>query len=368
MVQLFFSNLFCEEETNEAGSDEIYVLVTAVNLSALVNVAGFPVPLPAFDVVRYGPFGDVDQGERHFGVGSNQSFWGLGGAPAPLTDPGSVIFVVSVMENDDGDAENLRGILKGIVGGSVLGSLALDRANKVAALIRDVNSAIATPTGAPNFDDVVGTPQELSFTADELRLAEAGRPVSKSLVFSGDGGRYNVTFEAVNEFGVFGAIRDKWVEMGRTAGPLGKPISDELPTFDGVGRFRNFEGGIISWHPETGPHIVWGAIGERWLQIGREAFGYPITDEFAAAVRGGRLNNFQALQLPGKPVASIYWSPESEAHEIFGAIRDKWIQMNAERGHLGYPVSAEQDHAGGRLQRFQGGALFWTPQHGVVVQ
>jgi uncharacterized protein with LGFP repeats len=150
------------------------------------------------------------------------------------------------MENDDGDSEALRGIVKGIVGGSVLGSLSLNRTDKVVALIRDVDSALGTPTGAPNFDDKVGGPQELQFSREELAQAERGELASKTLFTRGDGGHYTMTFEAVNEFGLFGAIRDKWVETGRVLGPLSTPTSPELPTLDGVGRFRNFVGGIIS--------------------------------------------------------------------------------------------------------------------------
>ncbi|GAB3017780.1 LGFP repeat-containing protein [Spirosoma pulveris] len=368
MIQAYLSSIHCHEETDEAGADEPYLLVTTVNLASSVSVAGFPVPIPAYEVFLYGPFGDVDKGETHPGPGIAQPFWGLDRAPAPLADPEQVLFVVALMENDDGSPGNLRGIVKGIVAGSVLSSLSLSRVDKVAALIRDVNSAIATPTGAPNFDDTVGMPQELRFSGDELRQAESGLVVSKSLVFAGDGGRYTLNFEAVNEFGLYGAIREKWVQSGRVTGPLGRPVSGEIATFDTLGRFQNFTGGIISWHPTTGAHIVWGAIGERWLQVGREAFGYPITDEVATSSGHGRFNHFQAIQLPGKPVASIYWSPESGAHEIYGAIRDKWIQLGSERSRLGYPISAETDQAGGRLQRFQGGSLFWTPRSGVVVQ
>ena len=368
MIQIYLTNIRCDEETDEVGADEPYVLVTSVNLASTVSVAGFPVPLPAFEVVRYGPFKDVDEDETHFAPGISQSFWSLTNTPATLDDPNKVIFVVALMENDNGDPEALRGIVKGIVGGSVLGSLSFDRNIKVIKLINDVNSALGTPTGAPNFDDKVGDPQELRFSREELIQAESGQIVSKTLEFNGDGGRYILTFEAVNEFGVFGAIRDKWIEFGRAVGPLKTPTSDEIPTFDGAGRFRNFVGGIISWHPETGAHIVWGLIGERWLQIGREQFGYPITDELATPDGRGRFNHFRALQIQGKPEASIYWSPETGAHEIFGAIRDKWASMGWETSPLGYPITAEQDFQGGRIQRFQGGALFWTPQGGVVVQ
>jgi uncharacterized protein with LGFP repeats len=125
---------------------------------------------------------------------------------------------------------------------------------------------------------------------------------------------------------------------------------------------------MISFHPETGAHVVFGLIGERWLQIGREQFGYPITDETATPDGRGRFNHFRALQIPGKPEASIYFHPDTGAHEIFGGIRAKWAELGFERSTLGFPVSAEQDQDGGRIQRFQHGALFFTPQGGVIVK
>ncbi len=368
MIQIYLHNIHCNNETDEVGSDEPYVLVTSVNLASTVNVAGFAVPLPGSQVVLYGPFEDVDEDETHYPPGISKSFWGINGAPAQLSNPDTVIFIVSLMENDNGNAENLRGLVAGSVSGSLFSSLSLIRANRVTALLSAVYSMSQTPTGFPNTDDLVGPPQELRFSGEELALAERGVLVSQALWVRGTGGHYTMTFHAVNDFGVFGAIGDKWAETGRVAGPLRAPTSAEIPTFDGVGRFRNFAGGIVPWHPETGAHIVWGLIGERWLQIGREQFGYPITDETPTADGNGRWNHFRAIHLPGKPEASIHWSHASGAHETYGAIRDKWAAMGWEQSHLGYPIDAEVDHAGGRLQRFQGGSLFWTPQGGVVVQ
>src|SRR5690606_16687034 len=122
MIEAYLRNIHCHEETDEVGADEPYVLVTAVNLASSVNIAGFPVPLPDFDVVRYG-FDDVDEGETHDGPGTARSFWGINGLPTPLTNPDDAIFIVGLMENDDGDPEATRGVVKGVVGGSVLGSL-----------------------------------------------------------------------------------------------------------------------------------------------------------------------------------------------------------------------------------------------------
>jgi hypothetical protein len=196
MIQIYLKNIHCHEETNEVGADEPYVPITSVNLSARVSGAGFPVPVPAFEVTRYG-FDDVDDEETHSAPGPSQSFWGLDGRPANLLDPNNAIFVVSLMENDNGDPEALRGIVKGIVGGSVLGSLADPRQTKVDKLKRDVSSAMGTPTGAPNFDDPIGV-AELQFTADELARAERGERVLRSVEIDGDGGRYELTFEARN--------------------------------------------------------------------------------------------------------------------------------------------------------------------------
>lgn len=102
--------------------------------------------------------------------------------------------------------------------------------------------------------------------------------------------------------------------------------------------------------------------------MGREAFGYPITDEEPTADGRGRFNHFQALHLAGKPTASIHWHPDAGTHPTYGAIRAKWAELGWERSHLGYPVADEEDRDGGRLQRFQGGSLFWTAQGGVVVR
>jgi uncharacterized protein with LGFP repeats len=109
-------------------------------------------------------------------------------------------------------------------------------------------------------------------------------------------------------------------------------------------------------------------IGKRWLEISREQFGYPITDELVTPGGRGRFNHFRSVHLAGKPEASIYWSPESGAHEIYGAIRAKWAEMGWEGSPLHFPISAEHDHPGGRIQEFQNGRLFWSPTSGVVVR
>jgi len=164
---------------------------------------------------------------------------------------------------------------------------------------------------------------------------------------------------------VFGDIELKWLAIGGLSSPLRQPVTNEAPTFDDVGREQKFQGGFISWHPDVAvkAHVVWGLIGERWAAIGREKFGYPVTDE-SDFPGGGKYNTFRAMQLAGHPEASIVWKPgTTAAWEVYGAIRDKWISVGSVSGALGYPVQEERslNDGGGRFQLFEGGSISWHP-------
>jgi hypothetical protein len=102
-------------------------------------------------------------------------------------------------------------------------------------------------------------------------------------------------------------IRDKYNSLGTSF--LGEPVSQVQPTQDGVGRFQNFRNG------------------------------------------------------------SIYWSPNTGAHEIHGGIRDEWMRNGAERGPLGYPVTDEQPAPNGdHIQQFQNGSIYWNQSAGARVR
>jgi uncharacterized protein with LGFP repeats len=66
---------------------------------------------------------------------------------------------------------------------------------------------------------------------------------------------------------VIGAIRDKWLRLGGE-GFSGPALDVERPTFDGVGRAQSFQNGVtIYWTPQTGAHEVHGAIREARKKI-----------------------------------------------------------------------------------------------------
>jgi uncharacterized protein with LGFP repeats len=113
--------------------------------------------------------------------------------------------------------------------------------------------------------------------------------------------------QASNVFEIHGAIYAKWNEMGRAA--YGLPLTDEMTTPDGAGRYNHFTGGkSIYWHPATGAHAIYGDIRTLWSENGWEtsALGYPVSDEMAAGDDIGRVSNFQH--------GSIYWSPFTGAY------------------------------------------------------
>jgi uncharacterized protein with LGFP repeats len=95
----------------------------------------------------------------------------------------------------------------------------------------------------------------------------------------------------------------------------------------------------------------------KWTRL-----GFPTTDELGTPDGHGRFNHFEH--------GSIYWTPETGAHEVHGLIREKWASIGWERSRLRYPTSDEETPPGGhgRVSDFQGGAIVWTPEHGADVR
>jgi hypothetical protein len=174
-----------QESTEPSLHDEPYVLVTGVDLSQLI---------PNVEVTQYGPWSGVDKGETH-GIKDRLPFWGLDNKTAvAISDPSSVVFIVSVMENDSGKPEVLRGLVKGAAVASLAASNGMPRATRVQKLQNDIHSALGIPTGFPNPDDIVGS-KELVLTAGDL-VAPASKTRIKTLDFAGGKqGTFRVTFD-----------------------------------------------------------------------------------------------------------------------------------------------------------------------------
>lgn len=145
---------------------------------------------------------------------------------------------------------------------------------------------------------------------------------------------------------VGGGIGIKWVSLEAQRGMLGYPLTHELTTPDGVGRYNVFQHGSIYWTPATDAHEVHGAI-----------------HETATSDSLGRYSKFQK----GSEKGAIYWTPSTGAYEIHGGIDAKWSSLGGEQSFLGYPTSDETPtgNSGGRYNNFQGGSIYWSPRTGV---
>ena len=143
------------------------------------------------------------------------------------------------------------------------------------------------------------------------------------------------------------AIGAKYAALGGV-GALGDPTTKD------VGQWT-FPGSTIVFDADSGQAFeIHGDIYQKWLALGGEAFGTPVTDETATPDGVGRFNHFTNGR-------SIYWTPGTGSHAVVGAIRDRWQALGWEVGYLGYPVGDEVDFAdGGRASEFQhGGIYFW---------
>src|SRR5215218_10147522 len=67
---------------------------------------------------------------------------------------------------------------------------------------------------------------------------------------------------------VGGYIGVHYAALGGPSGVLGGPLTDELATPSGYGRYNHFAGGSVYWTPATGAWAVGGAIRDRWSWLG----------------------------------------------------------------------------------------------------
>jgi hypothetical protein len=138
------------------------------------------------------------------------------------------------------------------------------------------------------------------------------------------------------------------------AGSLGSPVTGvEFGGKDLTIPYRKYEGGAIYVMP-NGTFEVHGSIYVKYVELGAETgfLGFPTTDEQGTTLGAGRFNHFQH--------GSIYWTLPTGAWSIRGPIRDRWFQVDAERGEFGFPVSDVEPwgtNGGDLVSHFQNGKI-----------
>jgi len=197
------------DESNEgSSSDEPYVIVFVADVRK--NALGITVPNAKTTMHRWG---NADEGDLLHTVmedeplaafvAPDQYCWGPDNGPAQIDNADQLVILAGIMENDDGSPTAARGMVNGLMAGSIanIAGANLTRDKLVKRLKDDMNSAMtqARITGAPDFDDRVGTVQELRLSAPDLTKVAKKQIVAKNLTFNGgdDDGAYRVRFELV---------------------------------------------------------------------------------------------------------------------------------------------------------------------------
>ena len=162
------------------------------------------------------------------------------------------------------------------------------------------------------------------------------------------------------------AINAKYAALGGAKGFLGVNETPVTVCPDKVGHFQHFKGGSIYWHPQTGAHEVQGLIRGKWAEMGweRSFLGYPTSDETTGKdpAGAGRFSLFQN--------GAIYWAPSADngkPHEVHGDILQRYLALGAEGSVLGYPVTDATltPDRQGWFNHFQAGSIYWTGHTGA---
>ncbi len=155
---------------------------------------------------------------------------------------------------------------------------------------------------------------------------------------------------------VKGGIAERYAALGGPTGRLGLPIGPETQIQDGYQ--QSFQGGQIYWSPDTGARETWGAIGARYAALGGATgrLGFPADSEMA--VDDGYVQRFQR--------GVIAWTPRLAATEVWGAIGDRYAQLGGVGGRLGFPAGPERQVGDGYVQDFAAGSIQWSPATGAA--
>lgn len=160
------------------------------------------------------------------------------------------------------------------------------------------------------------------------------------------------------------AIDADYAEFGGAESLLGAPVAEAVDAPGGA--LRDYEGGAIYYSKDTGAHVMYGAILDRYRELGGPsgALGYPTNDESDTGDGVGRFNNFAA---PGG--ASVFWTPDSGAWVISGRVLEVWRNSGGITGPFGYPTADTAVADGVQTGTFtgpDGTQIQWSTADGLV--
>lgn len=159
-------------------------------------------------------------------------------------------------------------------------------------------------------------------------------------------------------------INDRYTAFGGQGSLLGAPTGDAVDVPGGAE--RDYEGGAIYYSKDTGAHVMYGAILDRYRDLGGPAseLGFPKNDESDTGDGTGRFNDFTT---PGG--ASIYWTPQWGASVVKGRVLEAWRQSGGITGPFGYPSADTSIVDGVQTGKFagpDGSEIQWSETGGLV--
>lgn len=162
------------------------------------------------------------------------------------------------------------------------------------------------------------------------------------------------------------AIDDRYTTFGGEGSLLGAPIGEAVDVKGGAQ--RDYAGGVIYYSKESGAHVMYGDILEKYKALGGPGgeLGFPMNDESDSGDGVGRFNDFTVLN--GEP-ASIYWTPNVGAWVIRGKVLDAWRSAGGIKSPFGYPTADTTNNAGTLTSTFVGPGgtqIQWSKAAGLV--
>ncbi|BDZ53761.1 hypothetical protein GCM10025870_08340 [Agromyces marinus] len=154
---------------------------------------------------------------------------------------------------------------------------------------------------------------------------------------------------------VFDAL---YASSGGASGPLGLPTAGAVRLADG-GYSQRFQGGWAYRSPDGSAFWTAGAISQEFARRGGPSsnLGYP--DGPYQVVAGGRVQKFEK--------GSMYWSKAGGVRSTHGQLSLDYTAIGGPTSALGFPIGNYATHATvGRSQRFERGWLYWGPETGSV--
>ena len=98
-------------------------------------------------------------------------------------------------------------------------------------------------------------------------------------------------------------------------------------------------------------------IGQHYYDLGGPRSYLGTATGPQTAVAGGRMQTFQG--------GTIYWTPVTGAHAVHGLILARYQALGGPGSFAGFPTSDETAVAGGRVSMFTGAAIYWSPATGA---